>query len=424
VEQRPLSDEDRAILDLEGPTVAGHTCKVIRLAAPAPTVEGLRERVAERIGEAPQLRTRLGGEPDRPAWVEDTDFEVARHVQPWERRVDSSELAGVVAELFERRLDRGRALWRIDVVDLGAEGAALVWRLHHALADGTAAMRFARVLLWDRVAGSKTSSPAPEARARAPAVPTDHDADEQRRRGHLAALIKRELAESIHRSPFDGRIGARRRVAMASAPFRPLHDAAKRLAGATVNDAVLAVVAGGLRGWIERHQGRLEPVRFRVPVSLHSEGDHAGNRDSFFTLPVHLEEADVEARLRAIHAATAKRKADHDAERLDSMLRRLHAEAPPLAGFADRIESSPRNFALCVSNVPGPHDAVQVLGRPVLSLHSLAEIGKRHGLRVAVVSLGGRLFFGLLADPAIAEDLEAMAAGIEAEAEALGAAAT
>jgi diacylglycerol O-acyltransferase / wax synthase len=106
------------------------------------------------------------------------------------------------------------------------------------------------------------------------------------------------------------------------------------------------------------------------------------------------------------------------------MLRRLHAEAPPLAGFADRIESSPRNFALCVSNVPGPHDAVQVLGRPVLSLHSLAEIGKRHGLRVAVVSLGGRLFFGLLADPAIAEDLEAMAAGIEAEAEALGAAAT
>ncbi len=56
-------------------------------------------------------------------------------------------------------------------------------------------------------------------------------------------------------------------------PLGPLHDGAKRLAGATVNDAVLACVAGGLRHWIEQHHGQLDDLRVEVPVSLHQEGD-------------------------------------------------------------------------------------------------------------------------------------------------------
>jgi diacylglycerol O-acyltransferase len=65
---------------------------------------------------------------------------------------------------------------------------------------------------------------------------------------------------------------------------------------------------------------------------------------------------------------------------------------------------------------------VSVLDVPVRSVHSIAEIGERHALRVAVVSLAGALYFGLLADPAIVDDLEAMAEGVEAEAAALVAA--
>lgn len=78
---------------------------------------------------------------------------------------------------------------------------------------------------------------------------------------------------------------------------------------------------------------------------------------------------------------------------------------------------------MSVSNVPGPRSRVAVLGAPVDALYSIAEIGERHALRVAVVSLAGRLYFGFCADPGIVDDLQLMAEGVEAEAAELIAAA-
>ena len=87
-----------------------------------------------------------------------------------------------------------------------------------------------------------------------------------------------------------------------------------------------------------------------------------------------------------------------------------------MRSLSERIERNPRSFALSVSNVPGPREPVSVLGAPVESIHSIAEIGERHALRVAVVSLAGELHFGFCADPAIVDGLDAMAAGVELEA--------
>ena len=166
--------------------------------------------------------------------------------------------------------------------------------------------------------------------------------------------MRREFSRSHGRSPFDGRIGTRRRVAFASAPLGQLHDAAKRLAGATLNDAVLSVVAGALRRWLEEHHGRLGDLRAKVPVSLHHEGDDAGNRDSFFCVELPLAEPDPVARLHAVHAATAVRKAEHDAQTMDRLLADLGRVSPGLRGFCESVERNPRSFALNVSNVPGP----------------------------------------------------------------------
>lgn len=87
--------------------------------------------------------------------------------------------------------------------------------------------------------------------------------------------------------------------------------------------------------------------------------------------------------------------------------------------MADRPQPSPRTFAVCVSSVPGPRDRLRVLGREVRSVHSLAEIGQRHALRVAVISAHGDLNFGLTADPAIVPDLDSMARGLEESASQL-----
>jgi diacylglycerol O-acyltransferase / wax synthase len=400
-----LTDEDRAILALESAAVAGHTCKVIVLGAPAPGLEELRHSIERRIGAAPELTRCLGGTRERPLWVDDEHFDIADHVVA---APADEELREAVARLFAERLDRGRPLWRIDVVPLAA-GAALVWRTHHALADGTVAMRLADAVLWD---------PSPDARATARPHRKEAEAG---RHGRLAAFVRHEVSLGSGRSPFDGPIGSTRAVAFASASLHELHDAAKRLAGATVNDAVLAAVAGSLRDWLQHHHGQLGRVRVKIPVSLHHADDEEGNRDSFFTLALPLGEPDPVARLTAIRAATAERKADHDAETLDQLLRDLAVASPRLAHFCRQLEASPRAFALNVSNVPGPPRPVTVLGAPVTDIWSLAEIGERHALRIAVVSVAGRLQFGFCSDPAIVADLDRLAQGVEAEAATLSA---
>ena len=178
-----------------------------------------------------------------------------------------------------------------------------------------------------------------------------------------------------------------------------------------------------MRRWLEAHHGSLRGVRVRVPVSLHHEGDSAANLDSFFSLTLPLSAADPAERLREVHAATARRKASHDAVELREFLDEVGGVSPRMRSFCDRIEASPRSFALCVSNVPGPPEPVSLLGAPVEAIHSIAEIGEHHALRVAVVSLAGDLHFGLCADPAIVDDLDDLAAAIEAEAAELIAAA-
>lgn len=400
----PLSGEDRAILALESERVAGHCCKVIILGGEPPTLDQLRGSIAGRIGAAPELTRRLAGTPDSPTWVQADEFDPETHVVRVDRSpVSDAGLREVVANLFAQRLDRERPLWRIDVVELSDGGRALIWRLHHALADGTTAIRLARAVLFDHLDD--------------PGGPTAHPAakDQARRRVHLVGLLEREVARS-RASPFDAEISARRAIAFANVRLAELHDAAKALSDATVNDAVLASVGGGLRRWIEEHHRPLRDVRVKVPVSLHHQGDTTGNRDSFFTLPLPLRESDPVARLRTVQERTLERKTDDDARELDALLRSAARVSTRLEHAAERLERSPRSFALSVSNVPGPRNEMTILGAPVRSLHTLAEIGEHHALRVAVLSYAGKLSFGLCADPDVVHDLDALARGIEAEA--------
>jgi diacylglycerol O-acyltransferase len=414
----PLQPADRKILEIECETIAGHTCKVVRLGAGAPDVEAIRSRISERIASVPELVRRLSGEGGELSWVPFEGFDLTRRIRPLGdgSPISWDEVPAAVARLFEQRLDRERPLWQMDVGPLDDGGAVVIWRIHHALADGTAAMRFARSLLWDDPEGL----PGPVAPGGGKGA--EHP-DDARRRRHLAAMIQREFAESTHRSPFDGSIGTTRRIAFASVPLGPLHDAAKELAGATLNDALLAIVGGALRRWLEAHHGSLRGVRVRVPVSLHHEGDSAANLDSFFSLTLPLETADPVERLRAVQAATSQRKAAHDAKELQQLLDGLGSASPRMRSLCERIEASPRSFALSVSNVPGPRVPVSLLGAPAEAIYSIAEIGERHALRVAIVSLAGELNFGFCADPAIVDDLGAMATGVEAEAAELVAAA-
>jgi diacylglycerol O-acyltransferase / wax synthase len=418
---RPLSSADLRILALETETVAGHTCKLIVLGDPI-DCDRLRESIASRLGGAPQLSWRLSEVNATPSWVSDPELDIRAHVVALETREppDQGDLSVIVARIFEQRLDRSRPLWRIDVIpQLADGGSALIWRIHHALADGWTALHIANAALWDEELSRDARPRSSRRRQRPPAGPVAH----HRLEGLLA--VAREAPQPWLRSPFNGSIGARRSVGFATVELEGLRRAAAATDGATVNDAVLAVVAGGLRRWLEARHGRLGAVRVKVPVSLHGapttagdEGLEPGNRDSFFCLDLPLEPADPRDRLTAIRRATRIRKQEHDAQHVDALMHEL-ARTPPLRSFAERILTHPRSFALNVSNVPGPRQPVHVVGIPVRALYSLAEIREHHALRVAVISLADTLNFGLSTDPTLLPDVEDLARDMQAEASAL-----
>lgn len=407
----PLTEEDKAILDLEGDHVVGHTCVVVILEGDIPSVDGLRDHIAARMAHAPLLRRRLRQGDSGFEWVELADIDLGAHVTAAGSASTEDDLERRIAALFAQRLDRDRPLWQMDVISLKGGALALVWRIHHALADGVTTMRLGQSVLWEANASQPDAPHAPR-----PAQSDDHDADHRRRLGHLSSFLVREFGETLERSPFDGEVGSRRSIDFATVALPALHEAARRVAGATVNEAVLCIVAGALRSWLISHHGELGSVRLRVPVSLHQLGDDVGNRDSFFTLPVSLTDPDPVQRLRKIHADSAKRKSEHDAQERVSYLDSLGSVSPHLRRFAERLENNPRSFALCVSNVPGPRYPIHVQGASVRSLYHVAEVGRRHGLRIAVVSHSDKLEFGVCADPGIATDVRALAQGIEAEA--------
>jgi hypothetical protein len=212
-------------------------------------------------------------------------------------------------------------------------------------------------------------------------------------------------------TPLGDRIGRRRTVAFAEAPLGAMKEAGKAIDdGVTVNDVVLAIVAGGVGRWLAQVQGPMDGIRAKVPVSLHHIGDALANHDSYFFVDLPVAEPDVAKRVITINRETRERKLDHDAETLYWLGHH---------SIVSRWAMSPHVFTFNVSNVCGPAGEIYVLGARVSGMYSLAEIGRHHALRVSVISSGGSLFFGLCADADAVDDLDVLADGISAAIDAL-----
>jgi diacylglycerol O-acyltransferase len=415
VTSEPLSAEDERILRLESGTVHGHTCKVIVLAG-RHGADAVRAELARRLDAVPRLRRRLGRDSGRLAWVDDPGFSLERQVT--ERgSADEAELRLLVANAMTQPLDRDRPLWAMDVVSpLDGARTAIIWRIHHALADGMTAMQMLRDLLLEP---GEQPPPPPLRRVQPPPKP----ATAVREAARIPGTLKREFGQRAHSSPLDRPAGPRREVAFVDASLEDLkrvaHAAPER---ATVNDVVLTAVSGGLRAWLDALGGPHGRMRVKVPVSLHQSGEHdAANRDSFLLVDLPIEQDDPVERLLAVAHETRNCKRHHDAQTLDAFFRDLSHLSRSLERFAEHWAMSPRVFTLNVSNVPGPQGPQRVLRSELLELHSLAEIAHRHALRVAVVSAAGRISLGLCADPDAVGDLDVITHGIATELAALGA---
>jgi hypothetical protein len=232
--------------------------------------------------------------------------------------------------------------------------------------------------------------------------------------GHLSrGAGARELRPRAVRTPLAARAGSSRVVSLTSMPLAPLKAAGKHIDEAiTVNDVVLAVIAGGIRAWLEGGHGPSEGIRVKIPVSLHQRGEAPtlANHDSYLFVDLPVGEPDIRERALAIHRETAERKLDHDADSLYRL-----GTHPFVAHWA----MSPRVFTFNVSNVRGPAEELYVVGARVRAMYSLAEIAQHHALRVAVLSACGALSFGLCADGDAVKDIDVIADGLRRAADEL-----
>jgi diacylglycerol O-acyltransferase len=417
VTRERLSVDDAQILRLESAAIKGHTGKVLIL---APDSQGrpasasrVRARISQRMGTFPRLSQRVA-EPrlglGRPAWVEVPDVDLDWHVAEPERAdpLSDEELRQAVGELLSERLDHTRPLWRLDVLPLTGGRVAVIARIHHAMADGVSAIRLASGLLWDE--DSTSPSPHPAVHTASPGSVKPAQAGEARILVRLPTALWRELRPGRD-TKLDQHIGPSREVAWTSFPLERLkrieHAAPE---GATVNDVVLAVVAGGLRHWLPEVGGIAEDLRIQCPVCLHAREESAGqlgNRDSFMNVDLPIAEDDAGERLRLINAETREKKFDHDADTLYAFFHAIGRFRPLYKGVT-RLTSGPREFALSVSNVPGPRQRALILGHAVEEFCSFAEPADRHALRISVISVGGELAFGLCSDPEAISHLDGL----------------
>ena len=227
-------------------------------------------------------------------------------------------------------------------------------------------------------------------------------------------------------SPFNQRIGPHRRFTWVRADLGQF-KAIKNSLGGTVNDVVLAVVAGALGKYMRLHGQPTEGVGLRamVPVSVRADVERGalGNRVAavWATLPVAL--ADPVERLHTVSEAMVDVKQSGQAVGAE-ILTAVSGFAPPtIMAQAARLQARQRLFNLVVTNVPGPQFPLYLLGRELESIYPMVPLAENTALGIAILSYNGQLNFGLVGDYDTLADLEVLADELRSSIDELAAAA-
>jgi len=224
------------------------------------------------------------------------------------------------------------------------------------------------------------------------------------------------FANPAPKVPLNVQIGPHRRYLWVRSDLAQLKRVKDALGG-TVNDVVLAVVAGGLRGWLRARGIRTEGLELRaqVPVSIRApdERGQLGNRLAVMRAPLPVYVEDPVRCLRVVARAMQGLKQSKQALGAE-VISRFNDFAPPtLLAQAARINFSTRLFNLTVTNVPGPQVPLYLLGRELEDVFPVGFLPPNQALFVAIMSYNGGINFGLLADYDSVHDLDLIADGIE-----------
>ncbi|MDX6680582.1 MAG: diacylglycerol O-acyltransferase / wax synthase [Solirubrobacteraceae bacterium] len=445
-----LTAIDASFLHQEGPDSHMHVGALVVAQGPAPGYDDFLDSIRRRLHLVPRYRQRLTFPPassGRPLWTDDTDFSLEYHVRHTALPAPGSheQLMNLCARVFSQQLDRTKPLWEMWLMEGLEDGSfGLLTKAHHAMIDGIAGVDLATVLF------DLGPEPTPIDEDLEPWVPDPAPNPIELLGAGAAGMAKASLsvtAKALSKLRTPERALAEARVALEGvgeiawaglnpAPPTPLNveigphrrfagvvseladfKSVKNAFGGTVNDVVLAVVAGALRRWLQSRGVRTEGMELRalVPVSVRSQDERgaAGNRIAAMRGPLPVWVDHPVERLAVVRHAMDDLKESKQAIGAE-VLTSVQMFAPPtVLAQASRVNFSTRLFNLLVTNVPGPQFPLYVVGRRMLSVFPIAFLPKNHALSIAIMSYDGAMNFGLLGDYDAMYDLEAFGAAIE-----------
>ncbi|HEY2535719.1 MAG TPA: wax ester/triacylglycerol synthase family O-acyltransferase [Solirubrobacteraceae bacterium] len=447
-----LTPVDASFLHQEGASSHMHVGGLTIVEGPPPPMEEFLEQIRMRLHLVPRYRHKLAHtalDSGRPVWVDDPSFNLEYHVRHTALPTpgEPEQLRGLTARIFSQQLDRSKPLWEMWLIEgLKDDRFALISKTHHALIDGIAGIDLATVLfdLSPDPPPIKHSGrawrPHPE-----PGTPElvaaglkgAVRAGVELAEGALDAFAHPERALSRTREAAEG-IGEIVWAGLNPAPETPLNvpigphrrfmgignrledfKLVKNAFGGTVNDVVLAVVAGALREFLIARGLRTEGVELRalVPVSVRAEDEHhqGGNRIVVMRGPLPVYIADPVQRLRFVSHAMEGLKESKQALGAEVIAGAQNFAPPTILAQASRLNFSTRLFNLIVTNVPGPQFPLYVLGREMLAAYPVAFLPENHALAIAIMSYNGQMNFGLLGDFDALPDIDLIGETIAAQ---------
>ncbi|MDZ4827540.1 MAG: wax ester/triacylglycerol synthase family O-acyltransferase [Actinomycetota bacterium] len=404
-------------------------------------IREVRDLVLARLPLMPRFRKRLMPVPyeqGRPIWVDDDRFDITYHVRhtalprpgTWE------QLVALTQRVQEPLLDRERPLWELWFVEgLEDDQIGLIQKTHHALIDGVSGVDVATILM-DALPDYEPPGTIEEWEVESAPSPSQLLVDTWRERltepaemvrsVRAALRIPRQMVRSMStmvtretiapQTTINGVTGRHRQLSVVRVPLADVKDVRRGLGG-TVNDVVLAGVAGGLNRLFTHRDAPIEGVRLRVmiPVSVRSDDQRGslGNKVSAMFVSLPLGTMKPAERLAAIHEQTKTLKEKQQAVSADFLIGMTDFVAPTLMSLAARVVHRQRFLNLIVTNVPGPQFPLYLMGARMLQAYPIVPLTRNLTVVVGILSYDGMMHFGVWADRDAFDDLEVFATGIE-----------
>ena len=426
-----------------------HVASTTLFEGPAPRYTEFRDHIDSRLHLVPRFRQKLRFVPfgmGRPVWVDDPHLNLAYHVRHTALPEPGSEqqLRVLAARIFSQQLDRSKPLWELWLIEgLKGDRFAIVGKTHHAMVDGVSGVDITTVLFDTEQEPTETSKPLerwipePEpSRAQLLAEALVQRALDPRevvrgvrrvvrgprralRRATEAALAAGSFAWTgiaAPPSPFNFEVGPHRRFAWVRASLADMKQVKNELGG-TVNDVILAAVAGALGRYLRSrgHSTAEVELRAMVPVSVRTSEQQGalGNRVTSMMAPLPVWCEDPARRMEIVKQSMGDLKQSKQALGA-TLLTQLADFAPPtVAGQAARLQARQRFFNLVVTNVPGPQFPLYLMGGRMERVFPMVPLAKNQGICVGIMSYDGQVNFGLIGDYDGMPDLDDLAKDLE-----------